>query len=115
LDAGPHELELAVACRERAAVAIRMQEAEAAIDDRLRRAEARARERRRVQPGVRRPARMEAFRPRTVLEELHRAGRLAAGDAERVRHAVRVEPEHDSRRGGAPERAARAGRVEAAA
>jgi hypothetical protein len=57
---------------------------------------------------------MEPLRPGAVREKLHRACRLAAGDAERGGDAVGIEAEdHGGRRGGT-ERTARPGRVETA-
>ena len=64
-----------------------------AFEHRARPEKALARDARRVQPALRRPARVQALGPGALGEVLDDAARHAAGDAERVHRLLSVEPQ----------------------
>ena len=90
------------------------EKAEPSLEDRRRRAEARRGEGGSVEPRAGRPAGVQALRPGPVGEELHRTRRLAAGDPERCRERIHVEPEHGAGCGRRPEGTARSRRMKPA-
>ena len=61
-----------------------------------------------------RPAGMQRLHRRTLVHELHDTAGLAAGDAQRVRHLLTVEPHHEAGGERASERPAHRGELEAA-
>ena len=65
------------------------------------------------EPGHRRPAHLKSLSPGAGLEKLQAACGLAQCDAQRRRHARRVEPEHTGSGRGGPKSTASRGRVKA--